>query len=184
MPELIAKAALAGRLALTRGSLRLSEIATGQITSIALFPGQHKAITKVLKSVGLTFPAPNQVVEKDAARLVWTGRDQVFLFGTTPPEIPHTVGATTDQTDAWAGLSLEGPGAEDALMRLVPLDLRFAQFGLGQVRRAPIYHMQAIVIRATQNRFELLVFRSMARTAWHDIETAMTTIEARAARSK
>jgi heterotetrameric sarcosine oxidase gamma subunit len=182
--ELIAKSALGGRAPLTRGLLRLAETALGPVTSIAIFPGQEKNISKALKPLGLTFPLPNQIASKGDARLVWTGRDQAFLFGATLPDVPMTVAATTDQTDAWAGLTLEGPGADEALMRLVPLDLRLAQFGLGQVRRVPIYHMQAIILRTAPNGFDLLVFRSMARTAWHEIDTAMTTIEARAARSR
>jgi heterotetrameric sarcosine oxidase gamma subunit len=182
--ELIAKPALPGRAPLIRGALRLSEAPFVPMTSIAMFPGQDKALAKVLKPLGLIFPAPNRVVQKDSLRLVWTGRDQAFLIGEATLDMPDSVAAVTDQSDGWATLVLEGPGAADALMRHVPVDLRLAQFPVGQVRRAPLYHMQAILLRPTADRFEILIFRSMARTAWHDIDVAMTTIEARTARAR
>jgi heterotetrameric sarcosine oxidase gamma subunit len=154
------------------------------ITSIALFPGQSKAIAKVLKPLGLTFPAPNTVSQSGAVRLVWTGRDQAFLIGSAVPAVPAEVAALTDQSDGWATLSVEGPGAHDALMRWVPVDLRLQHFPVGAAIRAPLYHMQAIILRLNADRVDLMVFRSMARTAWHEIDLAMTTIEARLARSK
>jgi heterotetrameric sarcosine oxidase gamma subunit len=184
VPELIAKSPLAGRAPVTRGALSLSETPMEAITSIALFPGQSKAIAKVLKPLGLTFPAPNTVSQSGDARLVWTGRDQAFLIGVSAPAIPAEVAAVTDLSDGWAGLSVEGPAAHDALMRWVPIDLRPRHFAVGTAIRAPLYHMQAIILRLTANRIDLMVFRSMARTAWHEIDLAMTTIEARAARSK
>lgn len=184
MAELIAKSALAGYLPVTRGALRLSEADAQPITSIAMFPGQAKALAKALKPSGLSMPAPNRSVEKGDARLVWTGRDQAFLIGLPMPDIPAEVAAVTDQTDGWATLSLQGAAVADALMRLVPVDLRAAQFAPGEVRRTPLYHMQAILLRRAADRVDILVFRSMARTAWHDLDLAMTTIEARAARPK
>ena len=184
MAELIAKTSLAGRAMLTRGGLRLSEAAAGPITSIAVFPGQDKAMARILRPLGLAFPAPNRMVAKGSASLVWAGRDLAFLLGPAAPDIPASVAAVTDQSDGWATLTLEGAGADDALMRLVPIDLAVAQFGVNEVRRAPLYHMQCILCRMAPNRFDLMVFRSMARTAWHDIDTAMTTVEARAARPK
>ncbi len=184
MPELIAKPPLAGRPPVIRGALRLSEVPMEAITSIALFPGQIKAVAKVLKPLGLTFPAPNMMSQSGEVRLIWTGRDQAFLIGIAAPAIPPVVAAMTDQSDGWAGMSVEGPAAHEALMRWVPIDLRPKHFPVGTAIRAPLYHMQAILLRPAANRIDLMVFRSMARTAWHEIDLAMTTVEARSARSK
>ncbi len=184
MPELIAKTPLAGRAPVTRGALTLSETPMQAMTSIALFPGQTKAVAKVLKPLGLTFPAPNTVSQSGEARLLWTGRDQAFLIGIEAPAFPADVAAVTDQSDGWAGLSVVGPNAHDALMRWVPVDLRPQHFAVGSAIRAPLYHMQAIILRLGTDRIEVMVFRSMVRTAWHEIDIAMTTIEARSFRSK
>jgi len=39
--------------------------------------------------------------------------------------------------------------------------------------------MNAVILRTGDYAFELMVFRSMARTAWHEVETAMQMLAAR-----
>ena len=178
MPELIAKSPLSGVWPVAHGGLRLSEHLLGRVTSIAVLPGQDKAVARALKPLGLAFPAPNTFLSAADARLVWTARDQAFLIGIAPPDIAGA--ALTDQSDGWAALRLEGPGAADALMRLYPLDLRQHVFAVGAAARAPLNHMQSTVMRTAPYVFDILVFRSMARTAWHELEAAMKTLAARA----
>ena len=179
MPELIAKSPLSGVWPVAHGGLRLSEHLPGPVTSIATLPGQENAVARALTSLGLTFPAPITFVTAGDATLVWTARNQAFLMGVAPPEIAGA--AMTDQSDGWAALRLEGPAASDALMRLYPLDLRIGSFPAGAAARAPLNHMQSVLMRTAPYAFEILVFRSMARTAWHEIEAAMKTLAARAA---
>jgi len=164
-------------MTLTLGGVTLTEATLGPVTSVAPLKGQEKELAKVLKKLGLSFPRPNTFVEKGGDRIVWTGRDQAFLFG---PVLEGLPAATTDQSDGWAGLTITGPGAEAALMRLIPLDLRAAVFPAGTAARAPLNHMAAVLLR-TDEGFTLLVFRSMAKTAWHEIETVMKALAARAA---
>ena len=171
---------MAGRAALTLAGVTLAEADLGQITSVAPFMGQDKALAMALKALGLSFPAPNQVSSKGGVRLVWTGRDQAFLIGAAPQGLDG-LAALTDQSDGWAALRLDGPGAGDVLARLYPLDLRAAAFPVGRVARAPLNHMSSILMRPGPQSFEMLVFRSMARTAWHEAEVAMRALAARAA---
>ena len=178
MPELIAKSPLSGVWPIAHSGLRLSEHNLGQITSIAPMPGQEKAVAKALKPLGLTFPKTNSFVSSGDATLVWTARDQAFLIGITAPNILGA--ALTDQSDGWAALRLEGPAAADALMRLYPLDLRLHAFPPGSAARAPLNHMQSVLMRISTYDFDILVFRSMVRTAWHEVEMAMKTVAARA----
>lgn len=170
MPELIAKSALFGRKPVTLAQTRLEEAALGPITAIACFPGTLAAVSAKLGG----FPAPNT----RTGALVWTGPEQAFLFGTAPDLAG--LAAVTDQTGGWAGLRLSGPKAADALMRLYPLDLRLAHFPPGTSVRAPLGHMQSILI-AEESAFLILVFRSMARTTWHEIEAALHALQARIA---
>jgi heterotetrameric sarcosine oxidase gamma subunit len=178
VPELIAKPGLA-HPPLERAGLRLSIGPIVPMTSVALFPGGAKGAAAPLKRVGLGFPAPNGVSEARGAMLVWTGRDQAYLIGAAAPDGLAAHAALTDQSDAWVALTLDGDGVEDVLCRLVPIDLSPAAFAPGSVRRSQLFHMQAILLRQAVTRFDILVFRSMARTAWHDLAVAM---EARAAR--
>lgn len=179
MPELIAKSALEGQGPVMLGGVTLAEMTVGPITSVAVYPGGAKAVAKGLKPLGLAFPEPNSSVAKAAARIVWTGRDQAFLIGVEPPELEGA--ALTDQSDGWAVLAVSGTGAVDALMRLVPLDLRLAAFPVGRAARAPLNHVNVVLLRTGDYAFELMVFRSMARTAWHEIVAAMQALAARAA---
>ena len=176
MPELIAKTALSGRM-LTLGGVILAEADPGRITSIAAFPGMEKALAKGLKALGLALPAPNTFTEKKGARIVWTGRDQAFLTGVEPPALEGA--ALTDQSDGWAALALTGAGAVDVLARLVPVDLRLAAFPVGRAIRTQLNHMNVMILRAGDHAFEILGFRSMARTAWHELETTMHMVAAR-----
>lgn len=176
MPELIAKSVLEGR-SLTVGTVTLAEVDVGPITSIAVLTGGTKAVAKGLKALGLTMPEPNAFIERKGARIVWTGREQAFLIGADCPV--QEGAALTDQSDGWAVLSVSGAGAVDALARWVPLDLRLTAFPVGKAMRTQLNHMNVVILRGGDHAFEIMVFRSMARTAWHEIEAAMQMLAAR-----
>lgn len=181
MPSLIAKTPMAGQAPVMIGAARLAEGACVPITSVSVLKGQEKPLAAALKSLGLAFPAPNTFVQKGAARMVWTGRDQAFLIDAASDSLTG-LAALSDQSDGWAVLRLEGAATEAALMRLYPIDLRLSVFGVGHAARAPLNHMQSVLMRLEPQAFEVLVFRSMARTAWHEIAVAMSALAARAAR--
>jgi sarcosine oxidase subunit gamma len=176
VPELIAKSALEGR-SLTLGGITLAEVDIGPITSVAVFPGGAKTVARGLKPLGLTMPDPNVFHEKKGARIVWTGRDQAFVTGVDLPKLEGA--AVTDQSDGWAVLGLGGPAAVDVLARLVPVDLRLAAFPVGRAIRSGLNHMNAVILRTGDYAFEIMVFRSMARTAWHELETTIHMVAAR-----
>lgn len=176
MPELIAKSALDGR-SLALGGVTLAELDVGPISSVAVFPGGGKTVAKGLKTLGLVMPEPNTFIEKKGARMVWTGRDQAFLMGVQPPALEGS--AVTDQSDGWTVLGLAGVAAADVLARLVPVDLRLQSLPAGKVVRSGLNHMNVVILRTGDYAFEIMAFRSMARTAWHEIETAMQLLSAR-----
>jgi len=178
VPELIAKSALEGQGPVALGGVTLAEAAVGPITSIAVLPGGAKAVAKGLKPLGLAMPAPNGFAEKAGARIIWTGREQAFLTGVAPPSLEGA--ALTDQSDGWAVLMLSGVGAVDVLARLMPLDLRLNAFPVGRAVRSGLNHMNAVILRTGDYAFEIMVFRSMARTAWHEVVAAMEAVAARA----
>jgi sarcosine oxidase subunit gamma len=176
VPELIAKSALEGRT-VTLGTVTLAEVEVGPVTSIAVFPGGAKAVARGLKSLGLAMPEPNSFVGKKGVRIVWTGRDQAFLIGADCPALEGA--AVTDQSDGWSVLAVSGAGAVEALARWVPVDLRPSVFPVGRATRTQLNHMNVVILRVGADAFEIMVFRSMARTAWHEIEAAMQMLAAR-----
>ncbi|EEW24548.1 sarcosine oxidase subunit gamma [Rhodobacter ferrooxidans] len=177
MPSLIAKAPLTAT-PLQIGGAKLSAIDPGPITSVAPFRGKEAAVAVALERLGLSFPAPGQYVESNGLRLVWTGRDQAFLIGAAPEGL-EGLAALTDQSDGWAALLLEGPAAEAVLARLYPLDLRASVFPPGHASRSALNHMLSILLRTGADSFQIMVFRSMAQTAWHELHAAMTGLAAR-----
>jgi heterotetrameric sarcosine oxidase gamma subunit len=181
VPELIAKTALDERGPLTLGGATLAETDLGPITSISVFPGAAKPVAKALKALGLAMPEPNSSLASAEARIIWTSRDQAFLIGAEPPPGLEGHAALADQTSGWATLSVSGPATVDVLMRLVPMDLRMTSFPIGRTARVPLNHVNMILLRLGDYAFEIMVFRSMARTAWHEIEAAMTALAARSA---
>ena len=178
MASLIARSPLAGQAPLVLGRLRLAEGRPGPITSLARL--KDRPLDALLEGAGLSFPASNSMVSTETHRLVWTGRDQAFLFG-PPPEGLAGACAATDQSDGWASLLLEGPGAEAALMRLVPLDLRLTAFPQGRTARAPLDHVQAILLRSGPGAFTVLVGRPTGQAEWRGGGAAMRSLAARAA---
>lgn len=179
MPDLIAKSPCTGLgLPHVNGGAVLEEWQPGTITSVAPLAGA--GVDAALQPLGFGFPAPNSMAQAQGARIVWTGRGQAFLIGTDAPEGLASVAALTDQSDGWAGLRLTGVRAADVLARLVPLDLR--AMAPGTAAHSLLGHMPLVLMRPDTDSFEMLVFRSMARTAVHELDTAMMQLAARPAR--
>jgi heterotetrameric sarcosine oxidase gamma subunit len=177
--NLIARSPCDGLLPVSAGSCTLSEVMPEAITSIAPAKGQEKQVSDALKkALGLTFPASNRASGKDRGRLVWSGAGQAFLLGPVPKPIKGA--AMTDQSDAWAVMRLEGAAAENVLARLVPIDLRATTFKRGHTARTMLFHMSCSITRIGPNAFDIMVFRSMAKTAVHELSTAMRSIAAQA----
>lgn len=181
MVSLIAKTPAEGQEPVEIGAARLSEVFCDALTSIAPFDGKERAASAALqKATGAKFPAPNRTTGKPGARAIWFGRGQAMFIGSFDVGALGQLAAITDQSDAWAALRLEGDAAEEVLARLTPLDLRAREFKPGQTARSDLQHMMASVTRTGIKSFEIIVMRSMARTAWHEIEAAMRRVAAKA----
>jgi sarcosine oxidase subunit gamma len=178
--DLTATSPLAGFPPLEIGGNSLSEASLGQLTLIAPFAGQTAATSQALAAAhDMAFPQPNRATGKVGARAIWFGREMALLAGPAPDASLEGVAALTDQSDAWAAVSLSGPGAEDVLARLVPVDLRVAEFKRGHTARSLLGHMNASITRTGAQTFLILVFRSMAETLRHDLKEAMEAVAAR-----
>ncbi|MDU8929996.1 sarcosine oxidase subunit gamma family protein [Alisedimentitalea sp. MJ-SS2] len=180
MTDLTAKTPCEGLLPQTIGTVTLSEMDIDAITSVAPFKGQEKTVSDALKSaIGAAFPAANRLNGKSGGRVVWSGMGQAMVLGATPGDIAGA--ALTDQSDAWTSVTLEGEGARDVLARLTPLDLRATRFKRGHAARSELAHMSAILMRTGENRYDIMVFRSMAKTLVHDLSEAMLSVAGRRA---
>ncbi|MCC6002624.1 MAG: sarcosine oxidase subunit gamma [Pararhodobacter sp.] len=170
-------------LPLDHGACRLSALSCGPAWLVAPFPGQEGACGAALAPLGLDFPAPGQVLAEKGARIVWAGRAQALLFDADPPGALTRHAAVTDQADGWARLMLQGADAQTVLARLVPLDLHAGAFPPGRAARTLLGHHPLLLIRDTENAFEIMTYRSMAGSAVHELQEAMRSVAARAALS-
>lgn len=178
MARLIEKSPCDGLLPLTQGGLRLEELPQATITSVAPFAGQAAKVAAALKRQGLGWPAPNSCLCDGGRAILWTGRDQAFLLDGDPAGLDG-LAALTDQSDGWARMRLSGAQAAAVLARHVPLDL--SAVAPGWAARTSVGHMMAILSCTVAGSFDIMVFRSMAATAVHELHQAMKAIAARVA---
>lgn len=177
MLKLEAVSACAGLLPIKIGNVMATEIVFDAITSVSPFDGQDAAVSEALKAqIGAPLPEIGRTTRAADQRIVWAGRGQFFVLGAVVETLAGA--AMTDQTDAWACAALEGVRARDVLARLVPIDLRDSAFPEGAVARTLLGHMSAVLMRTGPERYEVMVFRSMARTLAHDLKEAMETVAA------
>ena len=132
--------------------------------------------TEFKDTVGVKFPAPNRMTGRAGARAIWFAPNQALWTG----PLPAQTGAFTmvDQKDAWAALTIEGQDARDVLSMLTPLDLRPTRFKTGRTARTLLGHMGCSICAVGADKFDLLVFRSMAGTALHEVTRAMKQVAA------
>lgn len=179
MAKLTAKTAFNGLLPITTGRVTLSEIDYDAITWIAPAKGRAAAVSKALvKQISAAFPEPNCTTGTDT-KAVWTGPGQAMVLGAVMKPIAGA--AMSDQTSAWACCRVDGAGASAVLARLVPIDLRPDAFAVGDAARTLMGHMNCVLTRTGPNCYDVMVFRSMAATAAHELERAMRMVAARAA---
>lgn len=182
MAELIAISPAHGLTPVNLAGADLSEAPMTQIWSIAPYRGQAGAVSAALQQAhGLGFPDPGCMHESGPVTLAWSGLDQAFLLGAAPDTRLGAHAALSDQSDGWARLILSGAAARDVLARLVPIDLSPTACPPGSARRTLLGHMSALILHRGGDAFEILVFRSMAATAVHELSQVMRMQAARAA---
>lgn len=179
MAKLIAQLPLKQGLPVEFGTTTLRAPRVGVITSLVPFDGGEAALSEALQAAhGLSFPAPGRATSGAAARCVWTGRGQAMLMGPTPDAGLAKHAALTDQSDAWALFRLEGEDMAAVLARLVPVDLHPAIFATGHTARTLLGHMSCSLTRVGETGCDIMVMRSMAQSALHELTVAMKSIAA------
>lgn len=153
--------------------MRNSERRYEAITCVAPYDGQEETLGKRL---GFAFPGPNEVIVKDGASAIWVGPSQALVLGAT---VSPDGAAVADQLSGWTVLELSGDNARDVLARLAPIDLCEGALPEGATSRTVIGQMTGSMTRTGVDIYEVMVFRSMAGTAVHELERAMKGVAAR-----
>ena len=179
MAELEPTSPAAGLLPLAVNGADLTEVLPARITSVAPFRGTESALSDAMKAAwGVGFPAPGRTTSKGGVRAIWSGLDQALVLSDGAAPDLSGLAATTDQSDGWAVLRLEGPAAEAVLARLTPHDLNGAIFKRGHTARTLIQHVNVVLARVGPEAFEMMCLRSFARSLIHDLHVAMKSVAA------
>lgn len=177
---LTAQSPAAGMLPIRVGPLTLSEVDPTTMTALIPRKGAQAALGAALKQAhDVALPGNLRAAGRDGQRVIWFGLNQWLLIGPAPDASLAQHAALSDQSDAWAVLRLEGGLGADVLARLAPVDLRQQVFKRGHTLRTLIGHMPASITRLGDKALMLMVFRSMAGTLVHELETAMEAVVAR-----
>ncbi len=180
MDKLTALSPCAGLLPLTIGAAEVVEVEPGRLTSVAPCNGQQGKLSRAMKAAhGVAYPHANGLTRGRDTSAIWFGHAQAMLVGPAADAGLAKCAALTDQSDAWAVVILSGDAAEDVLARLVPVDVRMAHFPVGMAVRTQLQHLSVSLARVEEGAFQIMAFRSMARTLVHDLKTAMEAVAAR-----
>ena len=168
VPDLIAKSPLAGHPPLTLGHGHAVGTAAAAPHLRRALPRAGEGTGQGAQGAGPDLPgARTRSAVAEGARLVWTGRDQAFLIGADPaPLAAHA--ALTDQSDGWAGLAPRRAGGRRTCSPGSSRSTSARRLPAGRGPRAAQPHVEPPDAHRA-GRFEILVFRSMARTAWHEV---------------
>ncbi len=159
---------LDGQLPQQVGPVTLHGVNMGPMWSVAPYAGKQAACVQALAKVAIEWPEQGRAT----AGAMWFGLGQVMVQGAVMPAMPAAV---TDQSDAWACISVKGD-AIAVLARLVPADLRAPE---GTVWRTLVGHMTAHITCVERDVYDVMVMRSMAATLLHDLTEAANAVAAR-----
>lgn len=136
------------------------EVSVSALACRRLLVGSVAAVSAAL---GAEVPqAPNTVVTLgDGRRCLWLRPDQWLLLG-EGALVPVDGVWVLEVSSRYAGLSLRGAGAAALLAAGCGLDLRLRQFPAGQCARTRIDQVPALLWRAKEDHFEVLVERPLA----------------------
>ena len=177
MARLTAKSPCAGLDLDRTGMFGLKETDYGSITSVAPFRGREREVSTALKSaIGTGLPAPNRVTGKAGARIAWSGLGQALVLG------PRVAAAGSGRDRPVRCLGQPGAQRSRAQWMFWPALRRWtcgtAGSGAAHAARSLLGHVPCLFLRTGATRYELLVFRSMTRTAVRELGRAIEEVTA------
>ena len=146
----------------------------GSILQIVAWPGTHKEVrATIAELLGIEAPALGYAAVQDGmtiaalapGRFLVSGEatDLAERFASLSPER----GAVTDLSHARAIIRAEGLGVAEHLTQFIAIDTELSAFPPNRVAQTAIHHMDVLVHRLEESRFDLWVLRSFAVTLAH-----------------
>jgi heterotetrameric sarcosine oxidase gamma subunit len=150
----------------------LSEMRPGSIMQVAAWPETLQAVEATLGEIlQISVPRAGYAVAASGATLAAVAPGRYLIAAEAPDTVmrleaalPASDGTVTDLSHGRAILRLEGEAAAEVLARCIALDLDPTAFPPGRVAQTMIHHVDVLVHRVAQTRFELWVLRSFAES--------------------
>ncbi len=166
-----ALSALAGMTASAGGGrVTLAEVPVRTLVQVQAWPTTPQAVKDALATLPLgEIPPIGKASERGGLLVAHVAPGRFMIAGPDadlPTRladlIPASAGAVTDLSHGRTGLSVEGEAAADVLQRCVALDLADAAFPVGRAAATMIHHIDVLIVRRRDKRFDLWVLRSFA----------------------
>lgn len=149
----------------------LREIAPGSIVQVAAWPETAERVRAAIAAlIGIAPPALGRAAGDDRAWAAQISPGRYLLLterGDAAAGLEAALAgdaAVTDLGEARTLLRLEGPMAAAVLAKGVALDLDPAAFPVGRAAPTAIHHVDLLLHRRGADRFDILVFRSLAES--------------------
>jgi sarcosine oxidase subunit gamma len=156
--------------------LRLGEVRGWSLVQVAAFASTLAELERAVRPLlGGDLPARiGEVSIASERRLFKTGPEQFWIVG---PEgdalasnlqaaVAPAVGAVTPLSHSRTRIFVEGSAARDLLAKGIPLDFHPDVFRIGQFALTGLHHTPVLLHRSGENRYELYVLRTFARSVW------------------
>jgi heterotetrameric sarcosine oxidase gamma subunit len=154
----------------------LREVRGGAILQLGR-PGPESAVTAALAALGLAaLPEMGRSSQGSSGQLLPIGPRQWLLLADDPNQRGPTLrdrlapafAPVLIMSDAWTRIRIEGPRGRDLLAKGAIIDLHPKQFAVNACAVTAFAGMRTVLWRgAGDDRFDLLVGRSLAVALWH-----------------
>lgn len=138
-----------------------------QLQQVAAWPDTiRKAADAAAKAAGADeAPAPGSAINGERGAILRIEPLKWWLVGVDSLQIDPEQGATLDLSHSRTQIRITGPKSTALLNRLLPVDLRNANFREGAVASSAMHHVGVTLWRSTTG-YELFIPRGFALSSW------------------
>jgi len=156
-------------------ALRLGEVTDTRLVQVGIYPGGTTRVAAAVLPI-LGGPLPDSTVCAAVTvdhRIMRIASDQYWVVGGDSglekqlrSAIPTDAGCVTSLDAARTRLLLEGRAVRALLGRLAPIDLDPMVFPVNAFAQTGIHHVPVLILRSSEERYELFALRTFAASTW------------------
>lgn len=145
----------------------LREIAELQLWQIAAWPESLASVGDEIKTHidAAAAPGPGQTAEGTEGIALRIEPLKWWVLNGSVPSFTPDLGVVLDLSHSRTHVRVSGADAAECLSRLLPLDLRDAEFKTGEVASSGIHHVGVTLYRNTDG-YDLFIPRGFAVSVW------------------